>query len=219
MRAITRLTSLAAALGCVAVFSACASKGGTGPRADAEVLVRADLSATAAVMVVVEVSAPDITPALVFNIPVVSGVASGTIIIPAGTGRVITMRAFDAGGVETHRGTVTVTAQEGINPTLTLVLTPLAGDVPIIATIGSITITVALTPSSSVLVGQTRSATATILFNGSPIPGATPTWATLNPGIASVDGAGVVTGVGAGQTKIVATYLGAAGEATITVTP
>lgn len=205
----------AAALGCIMVLSACAS--GTGPRSDAELVIRADLSATSAVMVVVQVSAPDITPTLVFNLPVQNGVASGSIAIPAGSGRVITMRAFDASGIETHRGTITVTAVEGANPTLSLVLNPLAGDLPIIATIGSITLTVTLNPTS-VPVGQTSTATVTILLSGSPIPGATPTWATLSPGIASVSTSGVVTGVGEGQTKIVATYGGAAGDATITVT-
>ena len=208
----------AAALGCIVVLSACAPGSSTGPRHDAELSIRADLSATAAVLVVVQVSAPDITPTLVFNLPVQSGVASGSITIPVGSGRVITLRAYDASGVETHRGTITVTVLEGANPTLSLVLDPLTGDLPVIATIGNITVTVALT-LTSLPVGQTSTATATILLNGSPVPGAAPTWATLHPGIASVSIDGVVTAVGAGQTKIVATYLGAAGDATITVTP
>lgn len=208
----------AAALGCIVVLSACAPGSSTGPRHDAELSIRADLSATAAVLVVVQVSAPDITPSLVFNLSVQNGVASGAVTIPAGSARVITMRAFDASGIETHRGTITVTVVEGVNPTLSVVLNPLAGDLPIIATIGGMTVTVTLNPTT-VSVNQTSTATAVILLNGSPIPGATPTWATLSPGIASVSTTGVVTGVGEGQTKIVATYGGAAGDATITVTP
>jgi hypothetical protein len=166
---------------------------------------------------VVEVAAPDITPTLVFNIPVENGVASRTITIPVGSGRVITMRAFDANGTETHRSAVTVNIQQGTNPTVSLVLTPLTGDLPIIATLGGITVTVTLS-APTVAVNQTVTAAATITSNGTPVPGATPSWATLNPGVASVSNVGLVTGVAAGQTKIVATYQGAAGEATITVT-
>lgn len=209
---------IAAALGGALALSACARES-TAPSQDATVFVRADLSGTAAVTVVVEVAAPDITPTLVFNIPVVSGVASGTITIPVGSGRVITMRGFDASGTETHRGTVTMTVQPGTNPTVTLILTPLTGDVPIVATMGSITVTVTLSPSSTVPVNQTLTATAAITSNGTTVPGATPIWATLNPGVASVSNVGLVTGVAAGQTKIVATYQGVAGEATITVAP
>src|SRR5688572_177276 len=44
--------------------------------------VRADVSATAVVTVVIEVTAADITTPLAFNIPVVSGVANGTIAAP-----------------------------------------------------------------------------------------------------------------------------------------
>ena len=64
--------------------------------------MRADVSGTAVATVVVEVTAPDIPAPLVFNFIVTDGIASGTITIPAGTGRTITIRAFDAGGVETH---------------------------------------------------------------------------------------------------------------------
>jgi len=55
---------------------------GHGP--EAKLVLRADLSGTQVAMVVVEVTAPDIATPLVFNIPIVSGVASGTITIPAG---------------------------------------------------------------------------------------------------------------------------------------
>src|SRR2546422_8068594 len=78
---------------------------------------------------------PDIPTALIFNIPIAGGVASGTIAIPAGSNRTIAIRAYDAGGGETHSGSVTVSLQPGANPTIAIVLTPLTGDVPIEVTL------------------------------------------------------------------------------------
>ena len=119
-------------------MGACSEPTGSGRRpVDASLLVQADLSATAVMTVVVEVTAADIPTPLVFNIPVVDRVASGPVTIPSGSNRTITMRAFDAGGVETHHGSVTVNIQPGTNPTISIVLMPLTGSVPIDATLGS----------------------------------------------------------------------------------
>src|SRR2546427_7686841 len=97
----------------------------------AHLAVTANVMGTAVATVVVEVTAPDITTPLVFNIVVADGVASGTITIPAGTARRITIRAFDAGGVLTHSGAATVSVQAGTNPTVSPTLSPLARDRPI----------------------------------------------------------------------------------------
>lgn len=179
--------------------------------------VSADVSATAVALVVVEVTGPGIPTPLAFNLTVTNGVASGTVTIPAGSSRTISMRAYDATGVQTHSGSVTTNIVAGANATISLVLGPLAGDVPISVTIG--TVIVAVTPSpSTVAVGATTPLAATITdANGSPVPG-TVIWATSNPGVATVTTLGVVTGVGAGQTTIVATFQGAAGSSTLTVT-
>src|SRR3990172_2294019 len=136
----------------VVALGACLSRDVTEPRGDDRaitLLVRADVSASGVAVVAVEVTAPDITTPLVFNIPIANGIASGTITLPAGSNRTITMRAFDAGGVETHRGAVTVNIQPGSNPTIALVLAPLAGDVPIDVTLGSFVVTV--TPGGDTL--------------------------------------------------------------------
>src|SRR3989475_5482034 len=109
---------------------------GSGSRlAETTLLVRADLSGTTVATMVVEVTAPDIATTLVFNISVTDRVALGIITLPAGSDRTITMRAYDAGGVETHSGAVTVAVQRGANPTIAIMLMPLAGDVPINATL------------------------------------------------------------------------------------
>jgi glucose/arabinose dehydrogenase len=172
------------------------------------------------VTVVIEVTAADITTPLAFNIPVVSGVANGTITVPAGSNRTITMTAFDAGGVKTHSGAVTVNIQPGTNATIALVLAPLAGDLPIDATLGSFVVTVS--PNADTLpAGGTATLTATILDpNAAPVLDKV-TWATLDPSIATVASTGdrtaQVTAVGPGSTSVVASARGSGGSAAIIV--
>src|SRR6266516_307910 len=186
-----------------------------------KLFISAALTGTRVATVVVEVTAPDIATPLVFNIPTVNGVAAGAISVPAGSSRTITLRAYDAGGVETHTGSVTVNIQPGTNPAISIVLTPLAGNVPIIVTLGSFSVTVgpaavALTP------GDTVRLTATVLdASSNPVTGQV-AWATLSPREATVlrpgQQTGRVTGVGLGQTTVIAVYGGIAGPAAITVT-
>lgn len=223
-------SSVLAVLTSVLVLAACSGSDVTRPPdGPATLVVTANLAATSAVTVVVEVTAPDITTPLVFNLAVnqTTGVASGTVTLPAGSNRTITLRAFDAGGIQTHQGVAgPMNIAAGTNPAIALVLTPLTGDLPINATIGSLTVTVTPSPAN-VGVGLTVTLTATITVSGGgAVPAGTVSWATSKPGVASVTSTGVVTGgtstgdvtgVGAGQTSIVATFLGVAGAATVNV--
>ena len=187
-------------------------------------VVRADVSVASAAVttVVVEVTAPDIATLLVFNIPVSGGIATSTITLPAGSARTITMHAYDGGGVETHRGSITTAIRPppATNGAITLVLAPLAGDVPINAQIGSFLVTVA--PSTDTLaVAGTATLSATIVTaNGDPVDSAV-TWASFDPRIATVARTGPrtaqVTAVSAGATTVVAVYGGSAGSAAIVV--
>ncbi len=182
-----------------------------------QLLLVADLHGTRVAEVVVEVSAPDIRPALVFNLPVADSVASGTITVTAGSDRVLVVRCYDAAGVETHRGADTITVQASGNPPLTITLLPLTGDVPIEATIAGIVVTV--TPGADTLVagGLSRRLTATVTTTGgSPVSGRVQ-WASLNPAIATVDTSGTVRGLRSGTVQIVAVHAGAAGAATVRV--
>ncbi len=191
----------------------------TDPGGTATLLIVADVSGTGVATVVVEVTAADIPAPLVFNItPITSGVAAGAITVPSGSNRTISLRAYDAGGVETHVGAVTLSIQPGSNPTLSVTLRPLTGDVPITVTLGSVTVAV-LQTSLTLAPGDTARLTASITdWDGTPVAG-TLSWATLAPGVATVNGGGLVTGVGAGTTKVSATYKGATGSATISVGP
>ena len=182
--------------------------------------VIADVSAVIVATVVVEVTAADITTPLVFNLPIVGSTASGTITVPAGPQRTLTMRAFDDLGIETHSGSVTLDVIGGSSATVSVTLDPLTGDLVITVTLGIISITIS--PATHTFnVSATVNLTATI--TGGP-SGAEVTWATLDPAVASVvvfgpsaDNIGQVTAEGLGTTDIIATFGGAGGSATVTV--
>lgn len=185
--------------------------------AEVSLLIQAATAETTISTLVVEVTAPDIATPLVFNITIVDGVASGTIVVPVGADRTITIRAFDAGGIETHRGIATVNIVEGMNPTVFITLLPLTGEQPINVFMGSFVVNV--TPATAtVATGETIQLIAVILDgNGNPVA-ETVNWATMQPAIATVDQTGLVTGMLAGEAQIVATFSGVGGMAVITVT-
>jgi len=220
---VARVGRYSAAWLSLIVIGSCIPREPTEPGGDhraTSLLVRADVSAAGVASLVVEVTAPDITTLLVFNIPIANGMASGTISIPAGSDRTITMHAFDAGGVETHRGSVIVSIQPGTNPIISFVLSPLVGNVPINATLGSFAVTVAPV-ADTLAIGGTAALTATILdANGSPV--AEPVvWAVLDPGVATVvstgDRTAQVTAVRPGATTVVASFGGTGGPAAVVV--
>jgi hypothetical protein len=184
---------------------------------NAVISITADVSQTAVAMVVVVVSGPGIPTPLTFNLTISNGVASGTVTIPAGSDRLFEMQAYDASGILTHEGSVTVDVTASGNQPVALILTPLTGDAPITATLG--TLNVAVTPpNASIAAAGTVQLTATLTANGLPVSG-TVLWATTNPGIATVSSSGLVTGVAAGTTNVVATFQGVAGQSAITVGP
>lgn len=80
---------------------------------------------------------------------------------------------------------------------------------------------VEVSPSSvSIVVGATAQITATPKdANGNALIGRVVTWASTNPGVASVSASGLITGVAAGQASVTATSEGISGTVTVTVTP
>src|SRR2546422_1589576 len=140
------LSSPFVALASLLLLAACSGDAVAPGGGEATLFIRADVSGTSVATVVVDVSAPDLPTTVVFNVPVAAGVASGALTIPAGSDRTIVMRAFDAGGVQTHTGSVTLNVQAGTNPTIVLVLTPLTGNVPIHVTLGSFAVTLSPPP-------------------------------------------------------------------------
>jgi len=212
-----RLTSLVVTLAFLTVLASC-GQDTVGPPADGTLVINANLTGTMIATVVADVTAPDIPTTLVFNIPIVNGIATGSITVRAGSNRTVTLRAYDATGVETHSGSTTITIQSGANPAMAIVLTPLTGDVPITVTLGSFSVTVT-PPSANLGIAGTVQLSATIHdANGNPTTGVI-SWATHDPGVATVDSNGLVTATGAGTTSISAVVQGVTGIASITVGP
>jgi len=218
-----RWNATTAALISILAVGSCLPREATGPEGgsgQARLLVRADVSGTAIATVVVEITAPDIATPLVFNLTTVGGVAAGTITVPAGSQRTVALRAYDAGGVQTHSGSATLTIAPGVNPPVAILLTPLLSDLPVTVTLGSFGVTIS--PAAvTLLPGDTAHLTATILdATGTPVTGQV-VWATLAPSVASVVSTGAQTGrvtaSSGGQTTVVAAYGGVAGSTAITV--
>lgn len=179
---------------------------------DAQIGFAVNLSGLSVNMLVVEVTATDITTPLAFNIPVNNGTATGSLTVPPGAARTITVRAYDAQGVLTHEGASTVDVRPGQNVNVPITLAPRAGHVPISINIGSMVVSVArarTAPAGGDLVGDTMRLNGSVTYpNGASVPGARLSWATLNPAVATVDSLGLVTARAAGSTQIVATYGG-----------
>lgn len=186
------------------------------PPPDAEIAVSADVTGTAVTMLVIEVGGAGIDPTLVFNFDVEESIASGTITVPTGSNRVVTIRGYDASAVETHRGADTIAVAEGINPALRITLQPLAGDIPVEVLIGSATLVVTPAADTIGITSTTQLSAVIEASDGSTIEGPV-RWATLHPGQATVSSSGLVTGVGFGSAQIVATFGGIGGSAGILV--
>lgn len=91
---------------------------------------------------------------------------------------------------------------------------------------GTATVTVAqkaatvtlMAPADTLKAGETMQLSATSADGGgTPVAGATYSWASSDAAVATVDGNGVVTAVGSGATTLAATLDGAKGEADLTV--
>jgi hypothetical protein len=198
----------------------CVSERSTGPKI-AELRISANVQATTIASLVVNVRAADIQPSLVFNLTLDAGVATGTLRVPAGAARTFTVRAFDATGLETHRGEKTLDIVAGSNPAVSILLNPIAGQQPIEATLGTLTVTITQAPVS-LAQGGTAQLVATVTGPDGPIavsPDAI-RWATANPATLTVNPeTGVATAQAPGEARVVATYAGTAGVATIRVDP
>lgn len=188
------------------------------PRGSGRLSVVAQFELNTATNLVIEVTAPDLPQALVFNLEIVNGMATGAVTIPAGANRLITVRAFD-GRTETHRGSRSVTIVEGVNAALTMTLLPLAGTVPITVSFGVAVVSV--TPLTWILaVDETVAFSATVMdatgaMQASPVV----RWASTDTRKLTIDSLGTATARDTGTVTVVAVSGGAAGSGTVTITP
>lgn len=199
--------------------------GGVEPaRDEARIGFALDLSGLAVNTLVVHVTAADITTPLVFNVPVANGTASGSITVPAGLARTITVRAYDPQGTLTHEGsTVVQQVRPGANVSVVITLVPRAGNVPITINMGSLVMTVfrvrAPAPGGDRAGDTIRFQARVTQSDGTPVPDAAVRWASTNPALATVDNTGLVTARAAGSVEIVATYAGYGASQTLTFAP
>jgi Bacterial Ig-like domain (group 2)/Thrombospondin type 3 repeat len=214
LRRATTLVGLSAGLG---ITLSCIEPSPTGLDALAEVRVTAVVAATTINVLVIEVTAPDISAGtLVFNLTAFQGVAQGTIRLPPGLARTITVRAYDSDGQQTHEGSKTIDVKPGQNPAISIPVVARAGQVPVTLFVGSVSVVVQ--PSTvTVAVGATTTLTATITAVSGEVFSNPVDWATLDPSIATVDFTGLVSGIRPGTVQIVATFAGVGGFAFVTV--
>ena len=205
-----------AALSLAAILMSCGTS--DSGRSAIETMVTIDVAALGAPIatITVEVSGAGIDTPLVFNLTVTSGVATGTLTIPTGTARTLLARAYDVSGEITHEGSVTIDVHPGTNPAISIPMIPRPGLQGITAYVGPIV--VAVSPATAtVAVAATRQLTATVTAAGGVVLSVAVVWASANPAKVTVSPTGLVTGVAAGVTNVVATYGGAAAVSQITV--
>jgi hypothetical protein len=151
---------------------------------EAKLRLTAAVAGTPVAIVSAEVTAADIATPLRFNIPIVQGLASGTLRLPPGQARTITVRAFEQSGSITHEGQATVDIKPGQNPPVRITLQSRAGQLPLTAILGELSVIVS--PATVDLqVGANTQLTVTILdVDGNPVAGAVE-WGVLNPAFVS----------------------------------
>lgn len=166
----------------------------------------------------ITVTGPGIDAPLVFNFPFTGGTATGDMTVPAGSRRRIVALAYDSLGVNTHAADTTVSVLSGTSPSVSILLWPLNGQVPVVVTGGSYSVTV--TPGDTTLTtGDTLRFHAAVTRGSTPVPNAPTVWASTLPWVATVDTTGKVRARNAGQARIVATVNGAMASRRVVVAP
>jgi hypothetical protein len=172
---------------------------------------------------VLVVTAPDLAVPFGFNLPIVSGVATGKITLPTGSARQLLAVAYAADGTELQRGSLTLNVTPGANPANGFGTLGRYGaksvSVKLSITGATPTGSVKLNPPGGILQpGSTSTLAATVLdANGKPVTGAKVVYASMDPARARVDQLGHVTPLGSGTVTIAASYLGATGTVRYTV--
>jgi hypothetical protein len=209
MRANSLFRVLAGAL--LAALAGCVdspTEGGV-PDGHARLLLNATALVTSATLSL-EVTGPGIDEPLVFNLPVVDGTATGSVVVPVGSSRVFTGRLYDAGGTETHRGVVQMAVRPGENAALTLRLEPITGSQPIDVVISSYTVDI-VPLGAPPIIGRTVQMTAIVKdADGNAVPDAKVIWAVTTPTRGRIGPGGVLEVLAGGPNTVVAVYGGVA---------
>jgi len=202
----------------VVVLTAACADAPLAPSREGRVLVNFLTPATVRT-VVVEVTGPGITPAIVLNIPVgIDSTARDTIVVTAGSGRRFTVTAFDSAGVATHRADTTISLLGGVNPPLAVRVVPLSSTLGLTVTFGGIRLTVVDTATRRLTIGESDTVSAIAWgADGAPIPSDSLVWGTSNPAIVTV-ARGAITALRPGSALISVGYRGASARIAVEVT-
>lgn len=220
-----RFDRAAAALLLLVLLHACRADAPTGASPggpSAPVTVRAALAGTAIQALTILVTGPAIPVPIVANIDVATDVttASTTMSVPVGGQRTFVARGFDATGVLTHEGIATVIVRPTGNAPVAIRMYPKSGEVPITVGVGTFAIAIAPAPLAPMAPQETRPLVATVTdaSTGAAVPNAVVAWGSLNPVVANVSPAGLVTARLPGATTLYATYEGTAASVDLVVT-
>jgi len=171
---------------------------------------------TSVVDIVVTVSGSGITPALVFNFPVVNDTARGTVELPIGANRLLVVQGFDSAGIEILRGQRTINVAAGANAAVTVVMTPLTGSLPVTAVIGNVTLTLTAA-ATSVRAGSTLALTAEVRDAEGTLVSTPVRFAVSRPPAAYVRSDGTFLALDTGSVTVTATAFGRAASRMVTV--
>jgi hypothetical protein len=208
---------LAAAFAAALLLTHCSTRTASEDSEDTvAVAVSAVVVGTPIAIIVVEVDAADLAQPLFFNLTVSAGVATGTLRLPPGLGRTLTARGYDTAQEITHEGSVTIDVARGQNPPVSIPMVPRSGHVEVTIQIGPVSVVVEPT-TAAIDAGATFPLAAVVRGPDGTVLDVPVEWATVNPAVATVDSAGLVTGVAAGTVQIVATVAGVAGAAVVDV--
>jgi hypothetical protein len=140
----------------------------------------------------------------------------GTIKMPPGAARTITVLAFETNGEVSYEGHKTIDVKPGENPPVSIPMTSRGGHVPITVQLGTVGVTISPT-TAFMAPGATNQFSATIRAADGTVITEAADWATNNPAVATVSTSGLVTAIALGHASIIASFDGIAAVAQVSV--
>lgn len=165
----------------------------------------------------VSISGPGISTPIFGSFRFVNDTARVELNVPLGRDRRVFVAIFDSTNTLIASGETIIVVGSGSTVTVPVPIAPSSGDQPVIVTVGNTTITV--TPGTVTLArGDSVALNVSVRDqNGQPIAGASPTFASSNPSIASVSATGVVIGRLEGGTSVSVSALGVAARIPVSI--
>jgi len=137
--------------------------------------------------------------------------------VPLGNDRRVFVAIFDSTNTLIASGEIVIRVGSGTTVSVPVPIEPTSGDQPVIVTVGNTTISV--TPGTATLAPGDSIALSVAIRDqgGQPIAGASPTFASSNPSIATVSATGVIIGRLEGVTSVSVSALGVAARIPVSI--